>query len=44
MTRADGRRANELRPLEITPDFLEQAHGSALFVQGKTRVLCTASI
>ena len=44
MTRADGRRANQLRPLDITPDFLEQAHGSALFVQGKTRVLCTASI
>jgi ribonuclease PH len=44
MTRADGRRADQLRPLDITPDFLEQAHGSALFVQGKTRVLCTASI
>ncbi len=44
MTRTDGRRANELRRLDITPDFLEQAHGSALFVQGKTRVLCTASI
>jgi ribonuclease PH len=44
MSRAEGRRANELRPVAITPDFLEQAHGSALFVQGKTRVLCTASI
>jgi ribonuclease PH len=44
MTRTDGRRADQLRPLDITPDFLEQAHGSALFVQGKTRVLCTASI
>jgi ribonuclease PH len=44
MTRADGRRADQLRPLEIVPDFLEQPHGSALFAQGKTRVLCTASI
>ena len=40
----DGRRPDELRPLEIEPDFLEQPHGSALFACGKTRVLCTASI
>ena len=44
MTRADGRRADELRPLTIEPDFLEQPHGSVLFSQGRTRVLCTASI
>jgi len=43
-TRGDGRRADELRPLQIVPDYLEQPHGSALVVQGKTRVLCTASI
>jgi ribonuclease PH len=43
-TRSDGRRSDELRPLEIVPDYLEQPHGSALVVQGKTRVLCTASI
>jgi ribonuclease PH len=43
-TRADGRRSDELRPLEIVPDYLEQPHGSALVVQGKTHVLCTASI
>ncbi|TMK72184.1 MAG: ribonuclease PH [Actinobacteria bacterium] len=42
--RNDGRRANELRPLELEPDFLEQPHGSVLFAQGKTKVLCTASI
>jgi ribonuclease PH len=42
--RADGRRADELRPLDIVPDFLELPHGSVLFSQGKTRVLCTASI
>src|SRR5688500_8955666 len=42
--RADGRRPDELRPLELVPDFLEQPHGSVLFAQGKTRVLCTATI
>jgi ribonuclease PH len=44
VSRADGRRADELRPLEIHPDYLEQPHGSALISAGKTRVLCTASI
>jgi ribonuclease PH len=28
----------------LEPDFVELAHGSVLFSQGKTRVLCTASI
>jgi ribonuclease PH len=44
MSRADGRRPEQLRPLELRPDFLEQPHGSVLFAQGKTKVLCTASI
>ena len=44
MTRPDGRRADDLRPLVLEPDFLEQPHGSVLFSQGRTRVLCTASI
>jgi ribonuclease PH len=42
--RADGRSPDELRPLEIEPDFLEQPHGSAVISCGKTKVLCTASI
>src|SRR4029077_9864811 len=42
--RNDGRRPNELRRLELIPDFLEQPHGSVLYAQGKTKVLCTASI
>ena len=42
--RNDGRRPDELRPLELIPDFLEQPHGSVLFAQGKTKLLCTASI
>src|SRR5438067_9603970 len=44
MSRADGRRPDALRPLELQVDFLEQPHGSVLLAQGKTKVLCTASI
>jgi len=44
MSRADGRRPDELRPLEIVPGFLEQADGSALISLGRTRVLCTATV
>jgi ribonuclease PH len=42
--RGDGRKSDQLRPLEIVPDFLEQPHGSALISCGKTRVLCTATL
>jgi len=44
VTRNDGRRPDELRPLELLHDYLEQPHGSVLYSQGKTKVLCTASI
>jgi ribonuclease PH len=44
LSREGGRRTDELRPLSIEPDFLEQAHGSALISFGKTRVLCTATL
>jgi len=44
MTRADGRRPDELRPVDADPAFLEQPHGVVLWSQGKTRVLCTASV
>jgi ribonuclease PH len=40
----EGRRPNELRPLEIVVDYLEQPNGAVLWSQGKTKVLCTASI
>ena len=39
-----GRGADELRPLEIVPGYLDQAHGSALISLGRTRVLCTATV
>jgi ribonuclease PH len=40
----EGRRADELRPVELVPGFVEQAAGSALVSFGRTRVLCTASV
>lgn len=42
--RADGRRADQLRPVEILPGFVETAGGSALISVGRTRVICTASV
>src|ERR671916_3237543 len=40
----EGRRPDELRPLELAPDFVEQADGSVLVSLGRTRVLCTATV
>ena len=40
----EGRRSDELRPLEIELDYLEQPLGAVLYAQGRTRVLCTASL
>ena len=44
MTRHDGRSPDQLRELDLQPDFLEQPHGSVLYAQGRTVVLCTATI
>jgi ribonuclease PH len=40
----EGRRSDELRPVEIVVDYLEQPLGAVLYSQGKTKVLCTASL
>jgi ribonuclease PH len=40
----EGRRPDELRPLAIELDYLEQPHGAVLYSQGKTKILCTAMI
>ena len=40
----EGRKPDELRPVELVPDFVEQASGSVLISFGRTRVLCTASV
>ena len=42
--RADGRRPDELRPIEIIPGFAAFAEGSALIRQGNTHVLVTATV
>jgi len=44
MSREDGRRPDQLRPLVFEPDYLEQPHGSVLISQGRTKVLCTAMV
>jgi ribonuclease PH len=41
--RNDGRSSGDLRPVTITPGFVRTATGSALYAQGGTRVICTAS-
>lgn len=42
--RIDGRKPDELRPVEIHIKYVDSAPGSALIVSGKTKVLCTVSI
>jgi ribonuclease PH len=42
--RPDGRKPNELRPVKITPGYIEYAEGSVLIEMGKTRVLCAVSV
>src|SRR5260370_36266917 len=42
--RPDGRGADQMRALKITPDFISPAEGSVLIELGKTRVICTDSV
>ena len=44
MPRTDGRADDQLRPVNITRNFLKYAEGSCLIEMGDTRVLCAASI
>jgi ribonuclease PH len=44
VTRPDGRKADELRPVTITRHWQKHAEGSALVEFGDTRVLCAASV
>lgn len=43
-TKRQQRAADELRPLQIIPNFLPHADGSALICCGHTKVICTATI
>jgi ribonuclease PH len=42
--RTDGRSADELRTVRLTPGYLPYAEGSALIEMGLTRVICSASV
>jgi ribonuclease PH len=42
--RSDHRSPNQMRPVNIAPDYIPTAEGSALIEVGHTRVICTASI
>ena len=44
MQRSYDRAVGDLRPVEIEPGFVRTAAGSALYSQGETRVICTASV
>ena len=42
--RPDGRKVDEIRPLNAQIDLLPRAHGSALFTRGQTQVLSTTTL
>lgn len=42
--RADGRKADEIRPLYIKPGYLPRVHGSGLFQRGQTQALSVATL
>jgi len=42
--RSDKRPSDQLRPITITPHYLEHAEGSVLIEAGRTRVVCAASV
>ena len=44
MNRFDGRKVDELRPVNIIKDFTRYAEGSVLIEWGNTKVLCNASV
>lgn len=42
--RVDGRKIDEIRPLDAKVDILKMPHGSALFTRGETQALVTATL
>ena len=42
--RFDGRKENQIRPIEVIKDFTMHAEGSVLYCQGNTKVICTATV
>ncbi len=44
MSRTDGRKLDQLRPIKITEDFVSSAEASYLIEVGRTRILCCATL
>jgi ribonuclease PH len=44
MTRRDGRRPEDLRPIRLTRNYIKHPEGAILVEVGETRVICTASV
>src|SRR5205814_8847028 len=42
--RSDNRAPDQMRPVNIIPNFISTAEGSVLIEVGNTRVICTASV
>lgn len=42
--RPDGRRVDEIRPLDAQVDLLPRAHGSAMFTRGQTQVISVTTL
>jgi ribonuclease PH len=42
--RSDSRAPDQMRPVNIVPDYISTAEGSVLIEIGNTRVICTASV
>src|ERR1700749_2458008 len=42
--RAEGRAATQMRPVRLTPGYVQVAEGSVLIEIGNTRVLCNATV
>ena len=43
-TRIDGRKVNQVRPIEAMVGFLPRTHASALFTRGETQSICTTTL
>ena len=42
--RIDGRKTDQVRPIEAIVGFLPRAHGSSLFTRGETQAICTTTL
>jgi len=43
-TRIDGRKLDQVRPIEAMVGLLPRTHGSALFTRGETQAICTSTL